>query len=191
MNPSADPAAVCVCCVCCAFATNTWSGFASYVVRETQLSSFSGRCKVPLLPQAALPKANKKPGLAMVTDPSRGEGVGRSDESSFRNEQGCFCAKFRVLRLIGLALGPGLNWPSGWPSCPGQRPFHCHEQPPRRGTTLLDGQRSRGRPHLACWADIAAGRRPKQRCSTAAPRGGAPTRRRPNKKTATATATPS
>ena len=32
---------MCVCCACCANATNTWSGFASYVVRETQLSSFS------------------------------------------------------------------------------------------------------------------------------------------------------
>ena len=136
-------------------------------------------------------RQNKSWAWPIVADPSRGEGVGRSDESSFRNDQNYFCAKFRVLCLIGLALGPGLNWPSGWPSCPGQRPFHCHEQPPRRGTTLLDGQRSRGRPHLACWADIAAGRRPKQRCSTAAPRGGAPTRRRRSRRTATATATPS
>ena len=48
----------------------------------------------------------------MVADPSRGAGVGRSDESSFRNDQGCFCAKFRVLwaprgslRVLGL-IGP-------------------------------------------------------------------------------------
>ena len=109
----------------------------------------------------------------------------------FETTKAASAPSFGFCALIGLALGPGLNWPSGWPSCPGQRPFHCHEQPPRRGTTLLDGQRSRGRPHLACWADIAAGRRPKQRCSTAAPRGGAPTRRRRSRRTATATATPS
>ena len=75
----------------------TWNGCASYAVRETQLSSFSVMHGASFTAGCFAKDKIKSWAWPMVADPSRGEGVGRSDESSFRNEQGGFCAKFRVL----------------------------------------------------------------------------------------------
>ena len=73
-----------------------------------QLSSFSVDARCLFYHRQLCQKQNA--GLwPIAADPSRGEAVGRSDESSFRNEQGCSHAnKTRHLGSQGSLGGPGL-----------------------------------------------------------------------------------
>ena len=92
---------MCVCCVCCACASNTWNGFASYVVRETQLSSFSVDARCLFYHRLLCQSKMLGFGQWWLTRPA----VKASAEATVivSKRASCFCAKFRVLRLIGLA----------------------------------------------------------------------------------------
>ena len=114
MNPSAAGSQQCVPAVSVARAQALPRTLARAMLCVRQLSSVSVDARCLFYRRLLCQKQNA--GLwPMVANLSRGEGVGRSDESSFRNEQGCFCAKFRVLRaprgslrvlgLIGPAAG--------------------------------------------------------------------------------------
>ena len=160
------------CCVCCARKLRRTVARAMLCVK--QLSSFSVRT-VPVL-RGCFDQSKRLLGLRLTrvtrsapqTTGSRT--IPRAEKSKRR-----FAPKIRVLLARpGLAEVQGFIGPlAGPPAKQRARKSRCHAAAP-----VLRRRPAPGRPLCVLSADISCWADPKPRCSTAAPRGGAPTRRR-------------